>query len=155
MLSAVAQGSGQPSRWMLRLRTLHAALLLVRAQFLIWFVPMARWHGSLGQVMDEAQESVGGGAQSDPAVVATARAHARRVERASARFPIEPGCLAQAMALQWLLVSAGYGTRLVIAMQHGDRSAEHGWHAWVELGDVMLIGQCEAAHFARVLCFAG
>src|SRR3546814_10511707 len=30
-------------------------------------VPMARWHGSLGQVVDEAQGSAGGVAQTDPA----------------------------------------------------------------------------------------
>lgn len=133
---------------------MRAALLLVRAQFLIRFVPMARWHGSLGQVMDEAQESVGGGPQSDPAKLVIARAQARRLERAAARFPIEPSCLAKAMALQWLLTPAGCGVRLVIAMQRDDRNEEHGWHAWVALGDAMLIGQCDAARYRRVLCFA-
>lgn len=154
MLSAAAQGTGQPSLWSLRLQTLRAALLLLRAKFLIRFVPMARWHGSLGQVADEAHGRAGDSAQIQPAVLAIARAQARRVERAAARFPIEPSCLAKAMALQWLLASTGLGTTLVIAMQHGDRSAEHGWHAWVELGDTMLIGQCERACYRRVLCFA-
>lgn len=154
MLSAIAHGPGNTSLWSLRLQTVRAALLLLRAQLLIRFVAMARWHGSLGQVVDEAQAGAGDGTQNDPAVLATAHAHARRVERAAARFPKAPSCLAQAMALQWLLAPKGFGTRLVIAMQHGDRSAAHGWHAWVELGDVMLIGQCDAARYRRVLCFA-
>lgn len=141
---------GQPSVWALRFETIRAALLLLRAQFLIRSVPMARWHGSLGQVVEQMQD----GTPCDPAELAMARAKARRVERAAMRFPIEPSCLAKAMALQWLLAPTGLGTRLVIAMQRDDRRAEHGWHAWVELDEVILIGQCDPTHYLRVLCFA-
>lgn len=150
----VAMADRQLSVWALRIETMRAALMLLRAQFLIRFVAMARWHRSLGQVVDEALAGAGGGTRSDPAVLAMARARARRVERASARLFREPSCLAKAMALQWLMAPTGLGTRLVIAMQHGDRDEEHGWHAWVELGDVMLIGGCDAARYRRALCFA-
>lgn len=139
---------------MLRLQTVRAALLLLRAQFQIRFVPLARWHGSLGLVLDVAEQGAGCGTQIDPAVLAMARAQARRVERAAARFPIEPSCLAKAMALQWLLQPLGCGARLVIAMLRDDRRDAHGWHAWVELGDAMLIGHCEPMRYRRVLCFA-
>ncbi|MBA4164157.1 MAG: hypothetical protein C0510_05940 [Erythrobacter sp.] len=151
---ALKRPDRQPSVWALRFETIRAVLLLLRAQFLIRFVPMARWHSSLGQAVEVAKTDSVGSAQPDPAAFAFARARARRVERAAARLPWETSCLARAMALQWLLAPAGCATRLVIAMQREDWRAEHGWHAWVELDEVMLIGQCDPTRYHRVLCFA-
>ena len=143
------------SVWSLRVGTLKSMLLILRAQWLIRCSPMSRWRGSLGRLVEhdtpKHNHSIGADQLRAAAVLA------RRVERGAARFPTEPKCLPQAMALQWLLGATGADSRLVIAMQReAERSEgadEHAFHAWVEWGDQMLIGLCDPSDYRKVLIF--
>ncbi|MBE5074509.1 lasso peptide biosynthesis B2 protein [Erythrobacteraceae bacterium E2-1 Yellow Sea] len=145
-------GANYPDQniWHSRLATLEVMGLLILAVLLVRLAPMSRWRSSLGDVY-------AGGAGDMPVVTADGMRHAtavaRRVVRAAHRLPREPKCLAQAMALQWLLRRGGFHPQLVLAMDRQDRSAEHGYHAWVELGGTMLIGNCDRDNFHIVLGF--
>ena len=116
---------------------------------------MSRWHGSLGELVEPRTSNLND--EIDAAQLRAAAGLARRVERGAARFPTEPKCLPQAMALQWLLGATGADSRLVIAMQRqperSDGTDEHAFHAWVEWGDQMLIGLCDPSDYRKVLIF--
>ncbi len=66
------------------------------------------------------------------------------------------------MAVQWLLAKAQLPSRLVIAMERQGSTATAGidqapsdaFHAWVELGDRMVIGLCERQNYRPVLVFS-
>ena len=135
--------------------------LIARAQWLIRRSPMSQWRRTLGELVEQGEAEVGWHAQSQSVAdgdLRHAAAWARRVERASKRFPTEPKCLPQAMALQWLLAKSEYPSILMIAMQRDDNAAddarEHDFHAWVELGGHMLIGAVDRSHYRPVLSFA-
>lgn len=136
--------------WRNRLATLRAISLLVLAACLVRFVPMSRWRSSLGEIHQ-------GGVGCLPVLregdLRRAAAVSRQVVRAVRRLPWEPKCLAQAMALQWLLRREEIGSQLVLAMDRRDRTADHGYHAWVECGGIMLIGACERDNYHVVLGF--
>ncbi len=143
------------SIWSLRAGTLKAMFLILRAQWLIRRSAMSSWRGSLGQLVEDNPAE-----HNQPITDERLRAAAglaRRVERAAARFPTEPKCLSQAMALQWLLREMDAGSRLVIAMlrgaESGNDAAEHAFHAWVEWGNQMLIGHCDRSQYRIVLSF--
>lgn len=147
---SVAAGPARANVWQQRRATLQAMGLLWRAQFLARYVPMSRWRAGLGEVVE------GGIAPTQPASdqeMRVASAHARRIVRAAHRLPREPKCLAQAMALQWLLIRHGLRPQLVLAMDRRDRDAAHGYHAWVELGGQMLIGQCQRGDYHPIVAF--
>jgi hypothetical protein len=135
-------------RWSGRMQTLRAMALIIRAQFLIRFVPMTRWHKSLGEVIDPATCHANIGVSMD-----RARNHAARVKRAASRFFSEPKCLAQAMALQWLLIRERIPSRLVIAMEKEGLETGDAFHAWIELNGEMLIGACAPMRYRTLLTF--
>ena len=147
--------SEETSVWSLRVQTLKAIFLILKAQWLIRRSPMADWRGSLGNLI-EVNALVG--SRAIPAIeLSHATAQARRVDRAAKRLPVEPKCLPQAMALQWMLASTGSPSRLIIAMQKeavGEtEQGANAFHAWVELGDQILIGWCDRTQFRTVLAF--
>ena len=83
-----------------------------------------------------------------------ARFWAGRVERAAMRIPGETKCLPKALALRRLLASEGIASRLVIAIHLTEREQAHAYHAWLERGGAMLVGQCDRAEY-RVLLELG
>lgn len=148
----------------LRFGTIRQMGRILKAEGLIRFRPMSRWRESLGKV---STQDLAQGYPADSASEETLREasrHVRRTERAIRRLPYHPKCLPQAMALHWSLKSAGIPSRLIIAMQRElkaeqDSSSalalngEDRYHAWVELGDAMLIGQCDRKSYRPVLGF--
>ena len=135
-------------RWSGRLQTLRAMALIAQAQLLIRFVPLDKWHRSLGRVIKPVAGKNEAGAGDS-----WAKAQAARVKRAATRFPVEPKCLAQAMALQWLLVKGNASSRLVIAMKGEGAKEPDGFHAWVELDGEMLIGECDSSQYRTLMTF--
>ncbi len=73
------------------------------------------------------------------------------VERAAARLPVVTLCLARAVAVQWLLRLRRQPSTLVLASHRTDRTTEHAFHAWVEIGDYFVIGHCDRAAYRQVL----
>ena len=132
---AKAPDDAGPGIWAARLQTLRAIMLILRAQLLVRFVPLAKWHGSLGKVI-EGDANIEIAASSFGLAVS----RAARVKRAAARMPAEPKCLAQAMALQWMLVREGFPSRLVVARHRDEMAVQHAYHAWVELDGQSLTG---------------
>lgn len=161
------------SRWSNRFMTLRQALRILNADWRIRFQSMSRWQDSLGWLQAAPPSTSVPLPQIASDKMRTATAHARRTERAADRLPYSPKCLPQAMALQWSLRSAGIASSLVVAMRKQDAeppsnstytavedseaalvfSVEDRYHAWVQCGDVMLIGQCERSEYRPVFSF--
>jgi hypothetical protein len=111
--------------------------LLVAARWLVARVRFGRWRGLLGTASAGEPEPA-----TDPAAdQARSERLARAVERAAARLPGESKCLAQAIALQWLLRRRGLGGTLTIGVRAGQlRGRLDDLHAWVSRGGKVLIG---------------
>lgn len=117
--------------WRLRSRTSQAMALLVAARLAVRLVKLERWRGQLGLA----------GNTSD-ADVAEARRLARHVERAAGRLPLETKCLPRAIALSRMLRHRKISHRLVIAARPAEvRSGADDLHAWVELGETIVLGE--------------
>ena len=113
------------------LGTLRAIGLLLAARVLIAALPFRIWREWLG--------GRAGGQQ--PADASAARRLAAQVERAAWRLPLIIKCLPQAMALSWLLRSAGMPHTLVFAARPlGHRDGSDDLHAWVEVADRIVLG---------------
>lgn len=122
-----------PGTWAWRGAVAQAMLALVLAKAVIATIGFARWRNWLGPPS--------GGAAGATHANATSFALAQAVERASARLPFETKCLPRAIALHWLLRRRNLPSRLVIAaLPSGARGAVETLHAWVEVGDRILIG---------------
>ena len=106
-------------------------------------VSLSRWRWTLGELDGSAigQDERG----PDP----RARAFADAVDRASLRLPSK--CLPRAVALQWRLRLAGIPSSLIIAFHLVDRTAEHGFHAWVEQAGKIVIGHCDRDAYRAAL----
>jgi hypothetical protein len=103
---------------------------LVVARLTITLVPLPRWHRLFG---------LGGAVR--PADVATARKHARHVDRAAMRLPLECKCLPRAMALSRILRRRGVAHRLTIAVRPlAERAGRDDLHAWIDVGGETVIG---------------
>ena len=139
----------------LRRQTLGAMLHLAKARFIVRFFAFSSWRNSLGKVLEdpESQAEWGPPPGLDGTSLAQARALARRVERAAKRLPGESKCLAKAMALQWMMQRSGLPSRLVIAIHRYERANKDTYHAWVEVSQEMLIGQCDRLEYAGVAGF--
>ena len=136
-----------PSDWTNRRLTAEAAWRIVLARALVRFVPLGRWRDTLGTsiglpVIAET------GSEPQPTALSCARA----VGRAAARLPGTSKCLPQAMALQWMLARRGMSSLLVIAIVK-DRAHADGdeYHAWVEQGGRMIIGECERSAYQPII----
>lgn len=140
------------TKWNGRARTLDAAILLLLARLAVRILPLRYlrfWLGALTSVQ------AANPAQALPAgQLSHARALARRVERAAQRLPGESRCLPRAMALHRLLARSGIASLLVIAIHRADRAGPQAFHAWVEHGGEMLVGQCDRADYGAVMTFA-
>ena len=113
------------------LTTARALGLLLAARLLIAALPFRIWRGWLGGRPVAAQ----------PADAAAARRLAAQVERAAWRLPFVVKCLPQAMALSWLLRSAGLPHSLVFAARPpGNRDGSDDLHAWVEVAGRIVLG---------------
>jgi len=147
---AVSARRSMRTRWAGRWQTLSAMGRIVFAQLLIRFVPLRRWRGSLGQLRGVPAPDAG-----VPGASREARAGARRVERAAARLPIHSKCLPRAMALQWMMRDLRQASTLVIAVRRGHREDDpHNFHAWVEQGGEMIIGQCDRSEYSPIMALA-
>lgn len=116
--------------WRLRARTAEAMVLLVAARLAIQLVKLERWRGQLGLAGNPAD-----------ADVAEARRLARHVDRAAGRLPLETRCLPRAITLSRMLCRRKISHRLVIAARRAEaRSGADDLHAWVELGEAIVLG---------------
>ncbi|MFM6932094.1 MAG: lasso peptide biosynthesis B2 protein [Novosphingobium sp.] len=135
--------------WQGRFRTAVAMIQLLLAMALVHFVPMRIWRGYLGTLIDAPIAST---QPADPAILKIASGHTLHVIRAASHFPFTVKCLPQAMVLQWQLRRRGIGSQLVIAMLKAGRSAAlDPYHAWVELGGIMVLGNCERSDYAVLM----
>lgn len=134
--------------WRSRLATLQAMAWLALARALVRIAPLRTFRSTLGSI-------AGADGNSCPvsADAATALAIARRIERAAMRLPGKSKCLPKAVALQWMLRRARLSSRLVVAVHRIDRNGPHAYHAWVEQGGQMLIGQCVRTDYCPVMTF--
>ncbi len=106
-----------------------AGLLLARLA--IGFVALPRWRGRIGLA-----------GQPDPAKQTEAQKLAAHVRRAAARLPVAGKCLPQALALGWMLRRRGVPHRLVLAARPAKaREGRDDLHAWIECGDIVVLGQ--------------
>ena len=131
------------SRWRARGATLEAMAWLIAARLLIARVRFGRWRGWLGAPV--AAEP------GDPRLRLDANLSRRRLARAvvlgAARLPGESRCLAQAMALQWMLHRRGLGGVLLLGVRPGHaRGGLNDLHAWVTHANEVLIGASDEPH---------
>ncbi len=125
--------------WRLRRLTLEAMLRLSAAWLLVRFVPLGYWRGRLGRAAPaNAPDAC---APDDLAAIAQARRLAVHVERAAARLPLATKCLPRAVALARMLQARGqpYSLRIATRPPH-ERSGANDLHAWIEVGQVKVIG---------------
>ena len=135
--------------WQGRFRTATAMAQLLLAAALVRFVPMRLWRGHLGSL---AEASPPASHSPDETTLRFVRRRAWHVARAANYFPFTVKCLPQAMALQWQLRRRRIDSQLVIAMLKAGRSAAADpYHAWVELGDIMVLGNCERSDYAVLM----
>jgi hypothetical protein len=131
--------------WPARAATVEAMAWLILARVLVARVSFGRWRRWLGAPV-AAQAS-------DPRLQLDAnlaqRRLARAVVRASGHLPGQSRCLAQAMALHWMLRRRRLGGVLHIGILHGEaRGTLNDLHAWVtRLGEV-LVGGDDTSHNA-------
>lgn len=137
----------RPDAWP-RLRVAEATALLIAARLLVWLVPMRFWRGSLGRaVTDSPDQPVSG---KRPAL--GLRRLSRAVARAAQHLPGTSKCLPQAMAMQWMLRRRGIGSALVFGiLPANQRDHADALHAWVEIGDTVVIGERPGLDFRRSL----
>lgn len=118
-------------------------ILLLLARLLILFVPLRRWRSSLGRVAPS------------PAGTSVSLIHnrvARAVLRATSWLPGDYVCLPRAMAVQWMLRRRGQPSALVFGVLPEHASGDlHALHAWVEVGDVVIMGADPTRTYARGL----
>ena len=130
-------------RWGARGATLEAMVGLGVARLLIARVRFGRWRAWLGAPV-AAQTG-------DPTLRLdnnlARRRLARAVARGAARLPGESRCLAQAMALQWMLRRRGLGGVIHLGVLPGDkRGGLDDHHAWVTHANEVLVGASDEPH---------
>lgn len=118
-------------RWSLRLRTAEALAYLVATRGVLALLPYAKWSRQVGLV-----------GQPTEADQAEAARLARHIERAASRLPLETKCLPRAVALSRMLRRRALPHRLVIAARPAaHRQGQDDLHAWIEVDQVIAIGQ--------------
>ncbi len=118
---------------------------LMLAALLVRGVRLSRWRFTLGHMVK------GDSKPATPADEGRVRYFAESIERASAWLPFPIKCLPKAVALQWRLRVLGIPSRLVVAVHRTDRASAHSFHAWVEHGGTVVIGQCDVQSYQAVL----
>lgn len=124
--------------WQGRKAAAEAIAWLIVARFLIARVPFGRWRPWLGTPIAPGSEIPDHRLDANLA----SRRLARAVTRAAARLPGEWRCLAQAIALHWMLRRRGWGSVIYIGALPGRaRGRFDDLHAWVSrLGEVLIGG---------------
>jgi hypothetical protein len=124
-------------RWRSRGATVEAMALLAAARFLISRVPFGSWRQWLGTPVPPE----GSDPQRHLDSNLGRRRLARAVIRGAGRMPGESRCLAQAMALQWMLRRRGLGGVIHLGVRPaGKRGNLDDLHAWVTASGEVLIG---------------
>ena len=130
-------------RWRARGATLEAMVWLGVARLLIARVAFGRWRKWLG--VPVAPETGNPAHWLDDN--RSRRRLARAVMRGAARLPGESRCLAQAMALQWMLRRRGLGGVIHLGVLPGDkRGGLDDLHAWVTHANEVLVGASDEPH---------
>lgn len=136
-----------PDRWP-RLRVAEATALLIIARLLVWLVPIRYWRRSLGRVVTGSIDQAVAGKRPPLDL----RRLSRAVTRATQHLPGISKCLPQAMAMQWMLKRRGIGSALVFGiLPANQRDHADALHAWVEIGDTVVIGERPGLDFRRSL----
>jgi hypothetical protein len=121
-------------KWLSKLLTAQAMLLLCWARLLVDRISFDRWRGSLGMTLEESKPYSG-------RLLLEARRLAAHVEWAAKRLPFSTKCLPRAMALSWMLRRRDLGHTVVIAVRPNQlRDSPDSLHAWVEMEGVRIIG---------------
>lgn len=106
-------------------------MLLCWASMLVGWVPFEWWRRSLGMTVQRDPIERGG----------EARRLGEHVERAAQLLPFPTKCLAQAMALSWMLRRKRIPHAFIIAVRPpGLRDSADRLHAWVEVGGATILG---------------
>lgn len=126
---------------------LRASALLLWARLLVAIVPMRYWRASLGTISDgQGADTPGPATWAD--VPDELRRIVRAVERASLRLPIHLRCLPRAMVVQWMARRRGMDCTLRIGIERG---AEEELHAWVDCGQVTIVGNLPQRSFLPIV----
>lgn len=121
--------------WRARLRTAEAMAELVRARHMVRRRPFAKWRAGLGST-----QVVDADAPADEAL-RLAWHLARHVDRAAWRMPGEWLCLPRAIALSRMLRRRQVPHALHIAARpSAARTGTDDLHAWIDVGEVRVIG---------------
>ena len=129
--------------WHGRRATLEAMAWLILARLLIARVRFGRWRSWLGTPV--AAEPGDLRLRLDANLAR--RRLARAVLRGAARLPGESRCLAQAMALQWMLRRRGLGGVIHLGVLPGQRRGGlDALHAWVTHANEVLVGASDEPH---------
>ena len=139
------QGPWHGRRWQGRKATLEAMAWLILARLLIARVAFGRWRRWLGSPVAPLADFPRLHLDANLAP----RRLARAVERAAGRLPGDTRCLAQAMALHWMLRLRAMGGVLHIGVLPGsERGSLDDLHAWVTRSGEVLIGATDQPHRA-------
>lgn len=152
------ESSPTTARWRNRIAVIEAAFLLILAKFLVRFVRLGAWRMTLGGLINQktsADEAIEAQPSADPIIHAESTRIARCVYRAVGRLPGRTKCLPQAVALQWMLKRRSISSRLVIAaLKTPETPDADPFHAWVERGEIMLIGICDKQMYEAIMTFS-
>lgn len=133
------------SPWQGRAATAEAMAWLILARLLVARVRFGRWRPWLGI---PASPQAGDATLRLDTNLAQRRL-ARAVVRAAGRLPGESRCLAQAMALHWMLRRRNLGGVLHVGVLPGEaRGTLDDLHAWVTRSGEVLIGADDKPHSA-------
>jgi len=137
-----------------------AWILLWAAVLLVRLVPWSLWQETLGI---RRHNSIVSGERCPPIVQRSGPAWrtGQLVERASGWLPFHAKCLPRAIVVQWLLRLRRIPSALVIAVSNRERSAQDGFHAWVETtalsaekdGPIVAIGAVDFSQYTPMLRF--
>lgn len=122
--------------WQGRKRTVRALVEILRAKWLIAFVPIAKWRADMG-----LPNSTG---IVEAAQIEEAKRWAAHVDRAALRLPVSAKCLPQAIALSRILKAEATPHRVTIAHQADadpDLDNPHMLHAWLEVQGRVILGE--------------
>ena len=137
--------------WRQRASTLRAMAYLALARAAVRLLPLRLYRQSLG-AMSQGKRA-GAASRRDPMPTVMQKRLARRVVRAAIRLPGKSRCLAQAIALHWMLRRIGEEGELVVAIHRTERSRKHSYHAWLEAGGMMLVGACDREDYQELMRF--
>lgn len=137
--------------WRQRASTLRAMAYLALARAMVRLLPLGLYRQTLGILSKGKRACVV--STRDPMPTEEQKRLARRVTRAAMRLPGESRCLAQAIALHWMLRRIGEEGELVVAIHRTERSEKYSYHAWLETCCVMLVGACERDDYQELMRF--